>query len=129
MKTEGLTWAEAIKAYGNGERVRDAKGTEFWLQGETALKQYLDRTNISPDVTYLGIDQHYGPFSIVKPEPKTLTFEEAYEEWASGKSVKVDTSALDEGSSITLRQGRLPSETISLLVAAELKGWLITVAE
>lgn len=68
MKAEGLNWAEAIRAYGADKRVRDRMGTEFWLNGDTPMKDHGDGDGPYPDEVYLGIDQTYGPFSIVLPE-------------------------------------------------------------
>lgn len=73
MKTENLTWVEAIKAYANGERIRSLHGREYWIDIDRPMKEWQD-----------GIIEHFqgpryesGYWSIVVPEVKSLTFEEA----------------------------------------------------
>lgn len=76
-KTEGLSWAEVIKAYANGEVIEDQWFRRFWM----------DKTNSLPMVQHAGspallqestpLEPFSVPFKVVQPEPKRLTFEEA----------------------------------------------------
>ena len=76
MKTENLTWAEAIRAYANGERIRDAFLDEYWLENDKPM--FMDESAKKTEIhTTADMSPCFGPFNIVKPEPKSLSFEQA----------------------------------------------------
>lgn len=118
MKTEDLSWEEAIKAYANGERVRSNFGGEYWI--ENGIPD--DNNNKIAETPWFPTPDH-APFSIVKPEPKRLTFDEALSITGEGKIIKIETPTE------TTWMGGNHLWDLSLLDLAERKGWPITVDE
>lgn len=68
-KTEGLTYVEAIKVFARseetGERIVDNGGAAYWIE------------NGRPGGLYGWPEPSFGPFRVIKPQPKSLTYEEA----------------------------------------------------
>lgn len=128
MKTEGLTWAEAVRAYADGERIKDRGSYEYWLENEeprcTEINGY---ENFAPEPAD-------GPFSIVKPAPDTITFDEAYALLMSGKTLGVqfpDHNVLLNMPPKPLKGALFIDYTLRVLTlhVAEQRGWPITVKE
>lgn len=126
MKTENLTWAEAIKAYANGERIRDRRGCEFWV-GVTGDCPRSQNNNGDGDFEFPCSSET--PFSIVKPEPKKLTFDEALDRTElDDKMVEI----LCPHRTVHLRQSNTGFEFLvqaAFLDLAERRGWAITIAK
>lgn len=125
MKTENLSWAEAMKAYVEGHTIRhtySGPADEYKLvDGQPMWRDENDKW--APHTgRYLHPDQ--APFSIVKPEVKSLTYEEACE--ASRVNVhlpdgKVKTFGF-EGS----EKWNWTIEAMCFFDLAERKGYLMT---
>lgn len=118
MKTENLTWAEAIRAYANGERIRDGCGFDYWLDGDNACS-VMDGIKHNE----LDLSPAAAPFSIVKPEPKSLTFEQATLDSRIGMPLSVAKRFWDDGKSEIELEGAI---AMLLLDLAERRGWTIT---
>ncbi|MCE3234031.1 MAG: hypothetical protein K0Q50_211 [Vampirovibrio sp.] len=128
MKTENLSWVEAIRAYSDGERVVDMFGYQYWLDGETPMFKHPSSPPHPFSLSAELFRQEAGPFSIVKPEPKKLSFDEAIEMLRRGKAPKIHWPLENlEGADIDAR--RPYAVDLCHLDLAERRGWPITVAE
>jgi hypothetical protein len=128
MKTEGLTYKEALQALLDGHRIASSGGDyTYWFEGD-ALNSVNNRhghhrTGIM--ASHPIVDEQ--PFSIVPPPPpKSLTFEEA----VKAQLVKVAVP-LNSGPIICPRSPFTEWSTnqLALFDLAERRGWHMEVVE
>jgi hypothetical protein len=108
MKTEGLTWAEAIRAYADGKRVKDVHGGEFFIEDEMPC--------CAKTFKYIMPNHYAEPFSIVQPPVKTLSFDEA---------IKCEEIKIEGPHPIRLKKPFF-AEHFCAIDLAERRGWAIT---
>jgi hypothetical protein len=121
---DSLSLKEAYEALFRGEMVKDRDGSAYRYDpvSDRFNIKYFGEDAAESIWCYSGPRGEFAPFTLYKPEPKSLTFEEAYRALSASEELRVDTPL----ESMLVNCNMAAYYVLPFLDLAERRGWTIT---